>query len=161
MRLQRQGISKKSRKPYKGLGRIDHPPSIIITSQINLLKFQGEIKAITKGSFNIRNTKNGTGVIVISSHKNLLEKTKVLYYTFHLKSVKTIKAVIRYLPGSTPAEVIANEMLVLGFKVISVRQMTSTRPQAPANLSLFLATLPRNEKSQEISKLTSLSHDII
>jgi hypothetical protein len=69
--------------------------------------------------------------------------------------------VVRYLPDNTPAEYIANELLALGFKVISVRQMTSTRPQAPANLPLFLVTQPRGEKSQEIFKLNSLSHIII
>jgi len=39
--------------------------------------------------------------------------------------------------------------------------MTSTRPQATKALPLFLVTLPRNEKSKEIFKLTSLSHVII
>jgi hypothetical protein len=39
--------------------------------------------------------------------------------------------------------------------------MTSTRPQAFANLPLFLVTLRRNRKSQEVFKLASLSHVII
>jgi hypothetical protein len=39
--------------------------------------------------------------------------------------------------------------------------MTSKRPQAPANLPLFLVTLPRSDKSQEIFQLTSLSHIIV
>jgi hypothetical protein len=39
--------------------------------------------------------------------------------------------------------------------------MTLTRPQAPANLPLFLVTIPRGEKSQEIFKLTSLIHVVI
>jgi hypothetical protein len=75
--------------------------------------------------------------------------------------VKQIKAVIRYLTGNNPAEGIANIPLVMGFKVISVRQMTSTRPQASENLPLFLGTLPRSEKSQEIFQLTTLNHVII
>jgi hypothetical protein len=41
----------------------DRPSPNIITSQNNLLKFQVEIKAITKGSFEFRKTKNGTRVI--------------------------------------------------------------------------------------------------
>jgi hypothetical protein len=72
-----------------------------------------------------------------------------------------MKAVIRYQQDNSSAEDIANELLALGFKVISFRQMTSTTPQTPANLPLFLVTLPRGEKSQEIFKLTSLSHVII
>jgi hypothetical protein len=146
------------------------PPPIIITTQINLLRFQGEIKAIAKGSFELRNTKNGTRVITkemanylaIKSQlqKKKKKKKKIPFYTFHPKSVKPIKAIIRYLPSNTPAEDIANELLALGFRVIGVRQMTPTRPQASDNLPLFLVKLPRSDKSQEIFKLTSLSHVI-
>jgi hypothetical protein len=39
--------------------------------------------------------------------------------------------------------------------------MISTRPQSSANLPLFLETLPRKVKPQEIFKLTSLSNVII
>jgi hypothetical protein len=42
----------------------ERPPLIIITSQVNLLQFQKEIKAITKGGFELRNTKKGTRVIL-------------------------------------------------------------------------------------------------
>jgi uncharacterized paraquat-inducible protein A len=93
--------------------------------------------------------------------KNQLQRKKTPFYTFHPKSVKTIKAVIRQLPDNTPAEIISNELTALGFMAISVREMTSTRPQAAANLPLFLVTLPRSIISQEIFKLTSLSHIII
>jgi hypothetical protein len=100
-------------------------PSIIITAQINLLKFQGEIKAIAKGSVEIRNTKTGTRVITTGmadylAIKNQLEKKKTPFYTFHPKSVKQIKVVIRQLPGNTLAEDIAHELIEMGFKVISV-----------------------------------------
>jgi hypothetical protein len=49
-----------------------------ITTQINLLKFHGEIKAIAKCSLELRNTKNGTRVITreMADHqviKNQLE----------------------------------------------------------------------------------------
>jgi hypothetical protein len=54
----------------------------------------------------------------------------------------------------------------LGFDAISVKQMTTTRrspPQDPkkSNLPLFLITLPRTEKSQDIFKLTGLCHKSI
>jgi hypothetical protein len=57
----------------------DRPPPIIITLQINLLKFQGEIKAIITGIFELRNTKYGTRVITrkVADYlaiKNQLEK---------------------------------------------------------------------------------------
>jgi hypothetical protein len=49
------------------------------------------------------------------------------YFTFYSKSEKPVKAVIRPLPSDTPAEDIANGLRSLGFTVISVRQMTTTR----------------------------------
>jgi hypothetical protein len=51
------GDEEKSETP-QSLGRTDLP-----LSQVNLLQFQKEIKSITKGSFELRNTKNGTRVI--------------------------------------------------------------------------------------------------
>jgi hypothetical protein len=71
--------------------------------------------------------------------------------------------VIRHLPSNTPAEDIPHGLVSLGFDVISVKQMTSTR-RSPAEgtsqvkLPLFLIPLPRTEKSQEIYKLDGLCH---
>ena len=97
--------------------------------------------------------------------KKHFDQNQTHYYTFHPKAEKPIKAVIRHLPGETPAEDIANELLALGYKVHNVRQMTSTRQQAGGSqsqaLPLFVITLERNEKSQQIFKLTHLSHIII
>jgi hypothetical protein len=51
----------------------------------------------------------------------------------------------------------------LGFDVVSVKQMTASRPSPPEesktiNLPLFLVTLPRTAKSQEIFHLSRLCH---
>jgi hypothetical protein len=50
----------------------------------------------------------------------------------------------------------------LGFDVVSVKQMSSARRSPdgshPITLPLFLVTLPRTKKSQEIFKLSSLCH---
>jgi hypothetical protein len=51
----------------------------------------------------------------------------------------------------------------LGFDAISVKQITTSRrppsqDHARGNLPLFLITLPRTEKSQDIFKLTGLCH---
>jgi hypothetical protein len=39
------------------------PPPMILTSATNLLQLQKQIKCIVKGSFEFRNTTNGTGVL--------------------------------------------------------------------------------------------------
>jgi hypothetical protein len=77
-----------------------------------------------------------------------------------------MRAVIRHLPPDTPAEDISNSLEDLGFNVINVRQMTTTR-RAPNGkthvepLPVFLVTLTRNMKSQEIFKLNSVNRIII
>jgi hypothetical protein len=74
-----------------------------------------------------------------------LDASKDPYYTFHPKSLKLAKVFIRQLLGDTPAEDISNELVALGYSVISFRQMTATRPQPqdglqPFNIPLFLVT---------------------
>jgi hypothetical protein len=97
-----------------------------------------------------------------ASLKSHLELNETHYYTFHPKAEKSIKAVIRHLPGETAAEDIATELLALEHKVYNVCQMTTTRPQPERGhqtqaLLLFI-TLERNEKSQQISQLTPKPH---
>jgi hypothetical protein len=95
--------------------------------------------------------------------KSHLEENNLSFFTFYTKTEKPIKAVIRHLPHNTPANDICDGLVSLGFDVISVKQMTTTRRSPPEdpktlNLPLFLVTLPRTAKSQEIFKLSSLCH---
>jgi hypothetical protein len=95
----------------------------------------------------------------IHSH---FESNNLPYFTFYPKSQKSIKAVIRHLPVSAPAEDISDWLVNLGFEVISVKQISTTR-RSPAdgttvNITLFLITLRRTSKSHDIFKLTILCH---
>jgi hypothetical protein len=94
------------------------------------------------------------------------KKNNFHYFTFSANSGKPIKAVIRHLPPDTPAEDISDSLEDLGFDVINVWQMTATRRAHNGQthvepLSLFLVTLTRNIKSQEIFSVNSLNHIII
>jgi hypothetical protein len=97
-----------------------------------------------------------------SGLKPYLEENNLQYFTFSPNSEKRMKAVMRHLPPDTPADV-SNSLEGLGFNVINVRQLTTIR-RAPnvqthlETLPLFLVTLIRNAKSQEIFKLNSLNH---
>jgi hypothetical protein len=87
------------------------------------------------------------------SVKSHFDTNKLSYYSFYPKSEKPMKAVIRHLSQNTPAEDISDALVILGFDVISVKQMTATRRASPEgskniNLPLFLITLPRTTKSQ-------------
>jgi hypothetical protein len=100
-----------------------------------------------------------------SAIRQYLEAKHLSYYTFFPKSEKPIKAVIRHLLHDTPAEDISNSLNDLGFDVINVKQMTSKKPgpqgRTEVNLPLFLVTLPRTEKSQQIFKLNKICNIII
>jgi hypothetical protein len=71
-----------------------------------------------------------------------------------------MKAVIRHFSHNTPSVDISEGLLSVGLEVISVKQMTATR-RSPSdgsttiNFPLFLKTLPRRAKSQEIFRLQS------
>jgi hypothetical protein len=93
----------------------ERPPSIVLTTTVNLLKFQVEVKTFTTGSFELRNTRNGIRVVIkeIADYAAIMrhrDGRKIPYYTFHSKSLKTVKAVIRHLPEDTPAEDISSEL---------------------------------------------------
>jgi hypothetical protein len=98
-----------------------------------------------------------------SAFKADLEKNNLAHFTFYPKSLMPIKAMICHLPINTPAENISDGLVSLDSDVISVKQMTSTRQSPPEgtitiNIPLFLVTLPRMAKSQEIFRLPSLCH---
>jgi hypothetical protein len=97
-----------------------------------------------------------------SANRKYFEQENLPYFTFFSKSEKPVKAVIRHLPMNTPAEDVSDGLVDEGFDVIRVKQMTTTRRSTTGptnvNLPLFLITLPRTPKSQDIFKLTSLCY---
>jgi hypothetical protein len=118
---------------------------------------------VVSENFEFRSTRNGTRVLTrnladFQSVKSHFESQNLSYYFFFPKSEKPIKALIRHLPFNTPAEEISDGLVGLDFDVVSVKQMTATRRSPPEeskiiNLPLFLVTLPRTAKSQDIFRL--------
>jgi hypothetical protein len=129
---------------------------------------QKKLKGLCKGDFEFCSMRNGTRIITkemadYSAIHSYLETHKLPYFTFFPKSQKPIKAVICHLPHNTPAEDISDGLVNLGFDIISVKQMTtthrsSTDGQTSINLPLYLITLPRTLKSQDIFQIRSLWH---
>jgi hypothetical protein len=146
-------------------------PPIVMTFATPLVRIQSDIKKHVKGEYEIQNTRNETRIIIkemmdYSAMKSYLEKNNLHYFIFSPNSERPIKVVIRRHPPDTPAEDISNSFESLGFNIIYVRQMTANRtaPHGQADvetLPLFLVTLTRNFRSQEILKLNSLIHIII
>jgi hypothetical protein len=146
------------------------PPPIVLTSAVNLILLQKQLKGVVSENFQFRNTRNGTRVNSRSmadfqSVKPHFDSQNLSYYSFFTKSEKDIKAVIRHLQHNTPGEDILDGLFSVGFDV-SIKQMTVTRRLPPEeykiiNLPMFLVTLPRTVKSQEIFRLSSLCHTAI
>jgi hypothetical protein len=98
---------------------------------------------------------------VFSEVKSYLENDNLAYFPFYPKSQKLIKAVIHHLPFNTPAEDISDRLVSLVFDIITFKQMTASRRSplersTTINLHLFLITLPRTAKSQEMFRLPGL-----
>jgi hypothetical protein len=143
------------------------PPPIVLTSAANLIQLQKQLKGVAKQHFGFRNTRNGTRVVTkdmvdYQAVKSYFNQNSLSYFTSFPKSEKLIKAVLRHLPSNTPAQDISDGLVDLGFDVISVKQMSSARwspdGSKPITLPLFLVTLPRTAKSQELFKLSGLCH---
>jgi hypothetical protein len=113
-------------------GKAGRPPSIILTAKINLIQLQKQLKDVVKADFEFRNTRNGTRVITkgvadFEAVKSHLSNNNLSCFSFFPKFEKPIIAVIRHLPPDTPAEDICEGLANLGFDVLSVKQMSTTR----------------------------------
>jgi hypothetical protein len=105
---------------------------IVLTSAVNLILLQKQLKGVVSENFEFHSTRNRTRVIMRSmtdfqSVKSHFSSQNLSYYSFFPKSEKTIKAVISHLPHNTPAEDISDGLVSIGFDVVSVKQMTATR----------------------------------
>jgi hypothetical protein len=145
-------------------GKLGRPPPIVLTSATNFIQLQKQLKDVAKQIFKFCTTRNGTRVITkdmvdYQSVKTHFETNNHSYYTFYPKSQKLIKAVIRHLPQNTPVEDILDGLVDLSFDVISIKQMSTARrsPEGTTSITLplFLVTLPRMAKSQDIFKLSN------
>jgi hypothetical protein len=146
-------------------GKAGRPPPITLTATTNLIQLQRQLKNVAKDDFELRNTKNGTRVITKSmtdfeAVKYYFSTHNLSFYSFFPKSLKPVKAVLRHLPLNTPAEDISDGLINLGFDVVCVKQMTTRRSpsEGTRDLPLFLITLPRTAKSQEVFKPNNLCH---
>jgi hypothetical protein len=104
------------------------PPPIVLTSAVNLILLQKQLKGVVSENFEFRITRNGTRVITrnvvdFQSVKSHFDSQNQSYYSFP-KSEKPIKVVICHLLHKTPAEDISDGLVSLGFDVVSVKQMT-------------------------------------
>jgi hypothetical protein len=94
------------------------PPPIILTSAANLIQLQKKLKGVARQSFELRNTRSGTRVVTkdmvdYKAVKEYFNQNSLAYFTFFPKSEKPVKAVLRHLPGNTPAKDISDGLVDL------------------------------------------------
>jgi hypothetical protein len=117
------------------------PPPMVLTSAVNLILLQKQLKGVVSENFEFRSKRNGTRVMTrnladfqrIKSH---FDSQNLSYYSFP-KFEKPIKAVIRHLPHNTPAEDISESLVSLGFEDFSVKQMTAIRRSPPEEYKII------------------------
>jgi hypothetical protein len=111
-------------------------PPTVLTSTVNLSQLQKQLKNVLEEDFEFRTTRNATSIITrgmvhflrVKSH---LENHNLAFFTFFPKSEKPIKAEIRHLRINTPAEDVCDRLASLGFNVVSINQVTTTRRSSP------------------------------
>jgi hypothetical protein len=74
------------------------------------------------------------------------------YFTLYAKSEKPIKAVIRHLPADTPAKDISNGLDDLGYDVLSVKQMTTTRSSEDERMQVIHSSLHHAYAQHQITR---------
>jgi hypothetical protein len=72
------------------MGKTARPPPIVLTAPINLMKLNSEMKYILKGTYEYRNTRNGTRMVTSDMSDDLAAKhyfysQKLPYFTFYPK----------------------------------------------------------------------------
>jgi hypothetical protein len=117
------------RHPSKQAGR---PPVIVLTFQVNLMQLHGQLKDLLNGISLFRSARNGTrdvtkGMADFSAIRSHFESNNLKYFLFYSNSQKPLKAVIRDPSASTLVEDISVGLMNLGFDVVSVKQMSTTR----------------------------------
>jgi hypothetical protein len=137
-------------------GKTGRPPTITLTATTNLIQLQRQLKNVAKGDFEFRNTKNGTRVITKSmtafeAVKSYFSTHNLAYYSFFPKSQKPIKAVLRHLPFTAPAEDISEGLVTLGFDVISVKKMTNSHRSPYQETSPCTLSPSRGRRNPRIS----------
>jgi hypothetical protein len=140
-------VGEQQQEPPSQAGR---SPSIVLTTETNLIILQKQLKELVKGNFEFRNTKNGSRIVTkemadLSAIISYFDDQKMSYFIFYLKSQKPIKAVIRHPLHNSPAENIYEGLESLDFDVMSVKQMSTNRRSSvdettAFNLPLFLIT---------------------
>jgi hypothetical protein len=81
------------------------PHPIVLTSEVNILSLQKDLKAVVTGEF-FRNIGSGTRITTKSmadykTIQNVLSQKGLTFFTFNTKGDKPVKAVIRHLPINT------------------------------------------------------------
>jgi hypothetical protein len=129
------------------------PPPIVLTSATNHINLQNNLKGVVKGNYEFLSTRNGTRVVAremadYTAIRTYFDSHKLKYFTFYAKSEKPIKTVIRHLPIDIPAEDISNSLVDLGFDVINVKQMTTTRSSENGRKQINLPLFSHNTNAQ-------------
>ena len=88
------------------------------------------------------------------------------FYSHEINKQKTIQVVLKRLPSSVTPKMLEEELTLLGFNIIHVRQMTKQQMQLDGTvikqpLAAWVITLPLNDHSTTIYQLRDLNNHLI
>lgn len=94
------------------------------------------------------------------------KELKLPFYTHEINKLKTIQVVLKRLPSSVTSKMLEEELNLLGYNVLHIRQMTKQQTQIDGSttkkpLAAWVITLPHNDYSAKIYKLKDLNNHII
>jgi hypothetical protein len=129
-----EGTSEKpnSETQQPSSSKAGRPPLLEQTIAPNLMKLQKHTRDIVTGNFEFRNTRSGTRFVTkemadFSAIRKNLYNNNLSYFTFFPKSEKPIKSVVRHFSSNNPAQDITDGLVDLGFNIVSVKQMPTSR----------------------------------
>jgi hypothetical protein len=120
------------------------PPPVVLTSQVNLIQLQKQLKGLLKEKSEFSNTRNGTRIVLKG-----MSKFSAIHSHFEKKSVK----IMIHLSFTAPAKDISDGLE----KQMPASLRLSAESTNTVNFRLSLITLQRSSNSHEIFKLTSLA----
>ena len=93
------------------------------------------------------------------------QERKLPFYSHEINKQKTIQVVLKRLPVSVTPKMVEEELTLLGYKIIHVRQMTKLSKTNETNirhpLAAWVVTLPLDEHSATIYNLKDLNNHIV
>ena len=144
------------------------PPPIVITQKVDFIKLSQKINPSLKEGLIVAYTSQGIRVNTktLDDHKAAifyLDSLKIQYFTYPTQLDKIPKVVLKGLPPETNEQQIINELNILKYPVVNIRQLRKTNyneegQKTQTSLPIWILTLLPNKSIKDFDSLKQLFH---